>query len=113
MNVISAGALAALILEGLKWIFRKYIIKDPNFAFDPKFYLFMLPVLNFILIPALAFIQVPGYALPSDWNGWAIQLIQCVLASLVSVFGYEKAMLPLKNYSEARALNGGDTPSMG
>jgi hypothetical protein len=107
MNVITAGAVSALLLEGLKWIWRKWVVKDPAYNFNPKFYLVALPILNFLLIPALAFLQIPGYALPADWQAWLLQLSQTVLATFITVFSYEFSVRPLKAYNEAYKLTQG------
>lgn len=98
-TTISAGAVSLLVLEGIKYILRKWIIKNPEFDFDPKFYYIALPVLNVLLIPLLALIFVGQFEMPTDWTGFARLIIQTLIASLISVFGYDQGLKPLKEYS--------------
>jgi hypothetical protein len=105
-SAITAGGFTALLLEALKWIIRKWVLKDMEWDFPPEFYTVAIPVLNFAVVPLLALLMVEGYEMPSDWQAWGLTLVQTGVASLISVFGYEKGIKPLKNYAEAKQLEG-------
>jgi hypothetical protein len=97
-DVITAGALGSLILEAVKWIIRK-VKKDSTYDFTKAFYSVMLPVLTYLSQPLLAFLSVQEYVLPSDWLGWAQQLVVVALSSLASVLVYNATLKPFKEYS--------------
>jgi hypothetical protein len=96
--LLAAGALASLVLEGIKWLIR-LAGKQPEFNFPVKFYLFMIPVLSFATIPLLAWLGIAGYAMPVDWLGWAKEGIVVILAALITNF---VATNPLQAYAKAR-----------
>lgn len=90
VETIDNWVMAALLLEGVKWLIRlgKKTRGDPNWAdysFPAKFYAIFLPVAAFVSEPALAWLYVEGYALPSDLNTWARELILVVVNSLGAV----------------------------
>lgn len=102
-NIITAGALSILIVEGLKWLIRK-IKKNPDFTFSAAFYALVIPVLNavmpFVLVLIGLFSDDPILSM-----GWipAIQyLVQIFLASLITFLGYNGAIKPLKDYSKLK-----------
>ncbi|KKM64621.1 hypothetical protein LCGC14_1499610 [marine sediment metagenome] len=103
MNVITAGGLSALLLEGLKWAYRRYI-KDPEFNFNPNFYFVALPVMNILVIPLMFLLGVDGVELPADWVEFARSSLQVLVGSFISVFAYNGAIAPLKEYN--RVYNG-------
>lgn len=98
VGLLSQGALSTLLLEGIKWLIRQ-ITKQPDFDFAPKFYLVMIPFLNVLMIVPLALLQLPGYAMPTDWLSFGRLAVITVLASLISVGGYQMGIKPLKNYA--------------
>lgn len=96
--VLSAGAIAALLLEGLKLVWRLWVVKLPTYDFPVKFYMFMLPVLTFVVQPLMALLFVGSYQLPTDWVEWLRQLVIVVLASLVALITYKTGIKPMKDY---------------
>lgn len=103
LPVVTASMLASLVIELIKSIVRKV---SPGFEFPTKFYVFLLPVLTFGLEPVMALIGFGEYALPTDWEGWAFQLVRVSLASLVSVALYENSVKPLKEKYRERKMFG-------
>ena len=97
-TVITAGGLSMLLLEGVKYLIR--LFKGQEFSFPAKFYLVALPVLNVLVIPALAWLGMGGFVMPTDWMLWAKDALIVLLASLVSVGGYENTLAPFKAYRE-------------
>ena len=104
---ISAGSLSTLLLEGIKRLIRKFK-HDEMYDFPPEFYVFMLPVLNVLMIPVLALLLVPGYTMPTVWIDYIRLLVLTVLASLVSVVGYENGVKPTilyyQRYKQMKAM---------
>ena len=102
--VITAGGLSTLLLEGVKVIVRRFIVKDATFDFPAKFYGVAIPVLNVLVVPLLAILGVEGSALPADWVSFARTVIFVLIASLITLVGYNTGVQPLKQY--ARSLKG-------
>jgi len=96
-SALTAGSIATMLLEGIKWIVRK-IIKKPDYDFPSWFYTVMIPVLTFVASPLLALLMVGEYVLPADWGSWALELVRIALGSLASLFVYENT---IKKYKEA------------
>lgn len=100
MNPIASGGVVTLIIEALKWVWRTFIAKDPNFEFPALFYAIAVPTLNMLVMPLLALIGVEGYTMPTDWAGFARTLVQLILSSLISFVGYTAGVKPLKSYNK-------------
>ena len=99
--VVSSALVAAALMEGLKWLVR-LVMKQPEFDFPVKFYVFILPVLSFLAIPLLAFLGFVDFVMPLDWLMWGQELGRVVLTSLLAVASYELTFKPLKAYYQAR-----------
>lgn len=97
--VLTAGGLSALVLEGIKIIWRRWVLKNPDFDFSEKFYLVVIPVLNVLLQPVLGLLLNDSSMIPSDWIGFARLVVLTLLASLVSIVSYEGGIKPLKVYT--------------
>jgi drug/metabolite transporter (DMT)-like permease len=105
-QVITAGGVSTLILEGAKWVIRKWILKEPDFDFPTGFYVVAIPVLNVLVVPLLALLAVEGFTLPADWLEWVRTVVQILIASLITLVGYNAGIQPLKEYS--RGLRNGE-----
>ncbi len=105
-ELITAGALSMLLLDGIKWVIRVWILKNPDFSFSEKFYLVAVPVLNVLVLPLLALLGVAGATMPTDWLSWARTIIVALVASLISVGGYDLTLKPLKAYGKALTFKG-------
>lgn len=101
MEIVTGGGLTVLLLEAIKFIWRKFVAKDDTFDFPPAYYVVAIPVGNVAMIPVLALIGVPGAAMPSDWAGFAQSVAQVAIASLVTLVGYNAGVKPLKEYNKA------------
>lgn len=105
LQFITAAGLAVLLLEGVKWVIRKLILKDPGFDFSEKFYLILTPVMTYLAGPILAFLGVGEYMFPTDWLMFGQQLVVVVLNSLFTTLVYNTSLKPLKDYAERLALD--------
>jgi len=104
-EIITAGGLAMLILEGIKLIIRK-IKKQPDFDFPVIFYTISLPVLN-ALTPFVLFwlgISVDSTVLGMEWLDLLKYIVVIMLGSLVSVGTYTVSLKPMKVYNERLEL---------
>ena len=101
--IVTAGAFSALLLQGIKWLWRKYVAKDPLYDFPVAFYLVSIPVLNVLVVPLLAIIGFQGFVMPTDWIGYAQQAVQIFIQSLISVFVYKDALKPMAVYRQQLA----------
>lgn len=97
---ISAGVVAMAVLELLKWIIRQF--KGATYDFPPQFYVVMLPILNVAVVPLLALLGFTGFAFPTNWADWGMNLLRLALvttiATFVSVGSYTIGFRPLKVY---------------
>ena len=98
LTVVTAAGLSTLILQGVKWLWRKFVAKDMNYCFPAWFYLVSVPVLNIAVVPLLAMIGFVGFEMPTDWMIWAQNIVQVLIGSLISVFAYNDAVAPLNAY---------------
>ena len=92
---LTIGALSALILEGLKWVVRKFVVKDMEYDFPAWIYAALLAALNVLLIPVMAFLGQGEYQMPTNWIQWVLDVLLAVLGSLGT---YTLALRPLKTY---------------
>jgi ABC-type transport system involved in cytochrome bd biosynthesis fused ATPase/permease subunit len=100
MDVLTPGALSALILEGIKWLIRK-IKKNPDYDFHPNFYRVLIPLLNAVMPFALLALGFPVVdpILAMTWVEILRYLIIVALGSIVSVVTNNSAIKPFKQYT--------------
>jgi hypothetical protein len=100
-NIITGPVLAMLVLDGIKWVVRKFM-KDPAYEFSTTFYYVMLPVLN-ILAPyglfALGLSVLPTYS----WETLVQMVGIVVLESLITLGAYNITLKPFKEYRDELA----------
>lgn len=99
IEVLSVTTIAMLLLEGIKKIVRKFIVKDSEYDFNIGFYTVVIPVLNLLLQPFmvwLGLLEVSAVTLNAQL------LVTVLLESLGTVFVYENTLKPLKEYSRSR-----------
>jgi len=101
MEIVTSGAFATIVLEGIKWVVRK-LKKDMLYDFNPEFYTFMIPVLTYLAVPVLALLDVSGYTLPTDLLAWVKSFVVAILGSAISVLIYNGGIKSLKAYSRAQ-----------
>jgi hypothetical protein len=99
MEVITAGGLTTLLVELIKWLWRKYIVKDTTYDFPTIFYLVFLPVSN-ALMPF--FMVWLGVQTTNPLAGMSLEeiakyLVGIILASLISLVTYAVGVKPLKD----------------
>ena len=100
MDLITAGALSSLVLEGIKLLVR-YFKKDVKFEFPIQFYVIMLPLLNAIAPFALFGL---GITVLDPILGMTVvdvvrYLVLILLGSLISLTTNTVALSPLKAYA--------------
>lgn len=93
LGVVTGGSFSLLLLEGLKWVIIK-LSKNPGFSFSAKFYLVMIPTMNVAVTPLLALLGFKGYLMPADWVVFFQSVAQILIASFVSVGGYNVVVKP-------------------
>lgn len=94
--VLTSGALAAALIEAIKWIVRS-VKKDPLFDFPVKFYAVAIPVMTFVCQIPLAYLKSGGYKLPTDWMEWGRQLLLVFLSALVAMAVHTTALKPMSS----------------
>lgn len=99
--VLSAGLLTTLTLEGIKIIFRRWILNQPDFDFPEYFYGLLLPFLTAIWSIVLGLV---GWAEPVVFEWQA--LLQWALTIAASLALYYMTLKPYKEYSKNRKTNG-------
>ena len=95
---LTAGGLSSLILQGIKLLWRKFVVKDLGYDFPQNFYVVALPVLNVLVVPLMALLLVEGYAMPSDWLSFGRTVAMVFLSSLASLATYTVSVQPLRSY---------------
>ena len=93
---VTAGGVATLFVEFLKWFWRKYIVKNQEYDFSKRFYYVAIPVLSSLAIPLLAFLGVSEYIMPTDWVEFGKYAVLVLLSSLVSSGAYNMSLKPIK-----------------
>jgi hypothetical protein len=95
MEILTVAGVAMLALEGIKFITRKYIMKDMGYDFSLNFYVVSIPVLELLAQPFLVWLGV----LPAGAVTLTLQLVvKVVIESLISVMAYNTTIKPLKSY---------------
>lgn len=102
-TIVTAGGVATLVLQGIKWLWRKFVVKDMLYNFPAWFYALTVPVLNILVVPVLAFIGFSGFTMPVDWVGWIRGIVQVLIGTAVSFFAYNEAVKPFNDYRIALA----------
>jgi hypothetical protein len=97
MVTITAGGLTTLIIEGIKYIYRK-VVKKPDYDFPGYFYIIAIPAMNLAVIPLLALMGVEGFIMPTNWVLFGNTILLTVVASLISLSGYTVGLKPLQSY---------------
>lgn len=91
------AALAMVLLEGIKQLVYFAV---PAFNFNPKLYVFILPVLSLLVLPAASWLSGGAF----DWSLWTSdairQTILTLLSSLVAMLGYNTTLKPFKEAVE-------------
>lgn len=100
--IVTSVTFATLAVEGIKQLvkFAQKKFGVPQTDLPMKFYYFLLPVLAFASEPLMAFLGWTEYSIPSDWQGWVLELVRVSITSLASVLLYENSIVKLK---EAKA----------
>jgi hypothetical protein len=96
-STLLVGGFAALVLEGIKWVYRK-VAGTPEMDFPKAFYLISLPILAFVSEPFLAWLGFASFTVPTDWMTWAFELARVAVQTVVAVAVYELGVKPLKEY---------------
>lgn len=97
-TIVTAGGFSSALLEGIKFLWRKFVVKNMLYDFPKWFYLVSLPVLNFAVVPLLALIGFAGFSWPTDWVIWLQNLVQILVGSVISVVTYQAAIKPVETY---------------
>jgi hypothetical protein len=105
VTVVTAAGVATLLLQGLKWLWRKFVVKNPYYSFPAWFYLVFVPVLNIAVVPLLALLGFAGFVMPVDWVSWVQNIAQVFVGSLVSTFAYNDVVAPFNAYRTALKAN--------
>lgn len=105
-TAVGIGVFSSLVLEGLKWLFRKWVVKDMEYDFPEWVYIIGIPALNILLIPVLAFFGFEEYVMPTDWLGWVRQVVLAVISALATLGTYNVSLKPLKVYRRERLASG-------
>ena len=95
-DVLTPAALAMMLLEGLKELWRKFVAKDPLYEFPPKVLAALLVALTYLAVPLLAFLGVGAYQFPTDWVEFGKYAVLVLLSSLVSSGAYNMSLKPIK-----------------
>ena len=91
--VLSAGLLTTFTMEIIKYVWRKYVVKDDAFDFPPAFYEMLVPFFTALWSIALGLM---GFADPVEFEPMVI--VQWALTILVSTGLYILGVKPTVTY---------------
>lgn len=94
MISLEAGAVALMLLEGLKFLLRRLILKDPEFEFPAIYYTLMIPFLTALSGVGLGYL---GWAevIPFDLSA----TVQWAVAILFELLFYHMGVQPFKDFA--------------
>ena len=93
--VLNAATVALAAMELVKWVLRKFILKNPEYDFPVIYYTLMIPFLTGLAGIGLGLL---GWAEPVVFDPQAI--LQWALAILVELMFYHMGVKPLKDYAK-------------
>lgn len=102
-QILTAGALAAAVLELIKWVIR-LIKKDPLYEFPVKFYLVMTPVLAYLCEIPLAMLGIGDYTIALTWEEFLKKLLVVTLSALMAAATHAAAIKGLSDKAKFRLL---------
>jgi len=104
-EILSVGGLTAVLIEGIKIAWRKWVAKDPLYEFPTAFYTIALPLSNALMPFVLFFLglQVESPVLTMGWQELLKYLGVIFLSSLVSLVAYTGDIKPLRDYGMRKA----------
>lgn len=100
--LLSSGVASTAVLEGVKWIWRHWVVKNLSYDFPKAFYVLSIPVLNILLMPLAGLIWAKPEMIPSDWIGFVRLVLQTLIMSAISLVAYEGGIKPLKAYRRVK-----------
>jgi hypothetical protein len=93
--LLSAPLLAMFTMEILKFVVRKWVVKDPTHDFPPLFYNTLIPFFTGLWGYILAYV---GWGEPVSFD--LVTLLQWALASVITVIMYQFSLSPMKTYAK-------------
>lgn len=96
---ISAPLLTTLLIEVIKFVVRKWIMKKPDFDFAPIFYDLTIPFFNLLWGIALGYAGF-GPMVTFTWQS----LLNWAIAIVVTLVLYNAGIKPLKEYGKEYSL---------
>lgn len=93
--VLTAAMLTTFTVELIKWVSRKYIMKDEEYDFPPIFYDLLVPFLTALWSILMGYI---GWGDPVEFNPASI--IQWGVTILLSFGLYVFSIKPVKSYAK-------------
>lgn len=100
--------LASLLLDGFKYIVRRWVVQDMNFEFDLKLYGILLPLAQLLAAPILVAVgfldMMPEYIDFSNGTAIMATIGTVLVQAFASVFYYGTVINPVKKEAEYRHL---------
>lgn len=100
-TLVTIPAVAVLLVEGFKWVFKRYMITDPYFEIPAQWYLIILPVAEVIAATVLVVSgfmpEIPEYMDVSSIPAVFGTILHVVVQALVSMFLYNGSVQKLKS----------------
>lgn len=100
-----ASVLVTGVLEGVKFLFRRFIMKNELYEFPVSFYTISVPVLNALTPFALVYglgIPLTDPILTLSAVGVLRYVAIVALGALGSIISHDNGIKPLKNYAQQR-----------
>jgi len=91
--VLSAGSLTSFSVEIIKWIIRKWVVKNPEFDFPPIFYELSLPLVTALWGVLLYYVGI-GEGQLMEWK----TLLEWFISVVLSLATYVLVNKPFKDF---------------
>lgn len=95
-NFLTVATVALLFMEGVKFIVRKWVVKDLTYNFSVSFYVIALPVLQLLAQPVLVYFDILD---PVAVTLSLKTVLSVFFQSMASVFIYNGTAKPFKAYA--------------
>ncbi len=93
-TLLTAALFAPFMLEALKWLYRRLVVRDPDYDFPKIFYSLSIPFSTLIAQITLGYV---GWAPAPEVS--ISYVLQWFIGIIITLAVYQMSIKPLKNYN--------------
>jgi len=102
--MLTPAVLVMGLIELFKIIWRKFVVKNPDYDFPPNFYTFINPVLQVLVLPLMALLIPEQYPMPTDWVLFIRTVLLVVINSYLTTWLYNNTIAKARVYRKAYTM---------